>query len=112
MGGEESTGESTDQLSSANVRRKLGKLVEYLVYMNHSETRRIHGRRSYVESHGESFLPSLEIVLRATREDFQTLFTIANKHQILHHGSQIERELPLLGAHYPTKSKRVLFFSR
>lgn len=62
-------GMSTTRLSSANVRRKLGKLVEYLVYMNHSETRRIHGRRSHVESLSESFHPSLEIVLRATRED-------------------------------------------
>jgi hypothetical protein len=69
MGGGESTGESTDRLSSANVGRKLGKLVEYLVHMNHSETRRIHGRRSYVESLGGSFLLSLEIVFRATGED-------------------------------------------
>jgi hypothetical protein len=68
MGGGESTGESTDRLSSANVGRKLGKLVD-LVHMNHSETRRIHGRRSYVESLGGSFLLSLEIVFRATGED-------------------------------------------
>jgi hypothetical protein len=62
-------GNTTTRLSSANVGRKLGKLVEYFVYMNHLETRRIHDRRSYVESLGESFHPDLEIVFRATGED-------------------------------------------